>query len=463
MKSLLLSILISMVSTSLLAEDGFKIKSNARLFETQIFFPQKSEAQTNPPGWNLQDGFPTQLSNDKRYLNRNTNSFLALGATYKYKTESINVDLDMDIVKRSELGRELLYVGKNSYASVSIAGFWLGIGRRNFIFRKSPFSGYSDGGEGVFLESKIFEHLTTQIFLWDHYRGYSLLEKEYLSPRNLNGESKEIIQSQRRRHSFGLVYEKNIIISFGISYLEFGSWGKQTRELTQNVGKYGADGDSLVNGNFGIKHPIGGFYTQMECLWSKGVDRSPSKTSNTPGSIVIEGEALQLGVGYANDFIHSGISAHVNDSDERNHENQIIKLGYLGTGTHMGSTYFISQNLNMFPSGHFTESGLERNQTIVNGRLPASYGEIFFSINFYDLNFKVTSAILLPYKASGKSDGKISFKKEEYETFYISESSLDISFKRDNFDFGTALSYLTSASELGFKGTIISCYGSAKF
>jgi hypothetical protein len=440
-----------------------RVKTGARLLETQFIFDKTTTAISNPPGWNLRDGFPVDMPTDNRFMKRNTNSLLYAGVVYERKTEDLKVILDFDLVKRSESSRDMIYAGKNSYISLSLGQFWLGVGRRNFIFRESPFSGYSDGGDGLFIESDFQKKWKFQFFLWDHYRGYRLLEKEYLSPSLLSGQEIEAHSGQRRRHSFGLVYEDSFRFSFGISYFEMGTFGKQTKEVNSNVTKYGADGDAVILGNLGGKKNLGNFYTSLEFLWAKGVDKTANKATTTSGSFLIEGEAITLGAGYSDNFIRFGIATQIHDSEERNDKNQIVKLGYLNTGTHLGSTYYLSQYLQMYPSGHFTESGLERNQTLLRGRSQGSYGEIFFGVQFYEIFFKLSSALILPYRASGPSDGKISLKRENYENFYLSEYSLELAYKKDQNQIGILISHLESTSNLSIRGTMVSCYGNVVF
>jgi hypothetical protein len=76
---------------------------------------------------------------------------------------------------------------------------------------------------------------------------------------------------------------------------------------------------------------------------------------------------------------------------------------------------------------------------------------------------KLTYAILLPYKSSGYSDGKISVKKEYYENFYLSEISYELSYKTNTNQIGVLLSYLSAPSPIDIRGTMINCYGSIAF
>lgn len=439
------------------------VKSSARYFETQLIYPDKNNAEASPPGWNLYNDFPENTEVGKRYLNRNSNQMLSAGLAYAKTINQVEINLDFDLAKKNEPNRDRLYMGKNSYLSLNLNEIFVGVGRKQFSFRNSPFLGYTDGGEGLFLEKNFNQKWRFQLFLFDDYRGYRLLEKEYLTPESLSGKEELKIGGQRRRHSFGFSYQDVLKITFGVSYLEFGASGKYSKEMNQNVSLYGADGDSIVQGNLGFHFDKRGFYAKSEFLVSKGVDRTYNQRTTTSGSLLIEGEAVSFGFGYTGDYLNFGLSGFLSDREERDSQNRIIKLGYMNTGTHIGSTYFLSQYFRMFPSSHFSERGYERNQTLLYGSPQSMYGESFFSIQLYDILMKVTAAIIIPYQASGASDGKISLKKENYERFSLTEISYDLSYKTVESQLGLTLSYVTSPSYLNIRGTMIQMYGSVIF
>jgi hypothetical protein len=461
-----LSILLYIyLNSSLFAEDiGLRFKSSARFFETQLMVEEKSSEIKNPPGWNLQSGFETNPNQDVSFMNRNTNSYFGLGAIFNKETTSLRMNLDLDALKRNKhhYTKDMLYFGKDCFIATDFLGFWVGVGRRKFSFRESPFTGSFDGGDGVFIERDFLHKWKVQMFLWDHYTGYRLLEKEMIPTyREIDDPFRS--EGQRRRHSFGISYEDQHTLRLGISYLELGSFGKHTKEVESQVIKYGADGDALLSGNLTHKFIYRNFYSIAELLWAKGVDKTLNQSTTTKGSFVIEGEAISIGGGYNDGFLSFGTSIFLNDSDERNASNQIQKLGFVNSGTHIGSTFFLSQYLQIHPSAHVTEQGLERQNTILRGRSASSYGEIFFGIRVFEIQLKLLGALILPYKASGASDGKISVKKENYENFYIGEVALDLSYQLDHNQLGLHLSHLSSSHVIGLQGTMISCYGSVLF
>ncbi|TGL59708.1 hypothetical protein EHQ58_08155 [Leptospira ognonensis] len=461
---ILLFLLVCLKIERIYAESlPLSVKTSARYFETQLIFPDKNNAEASPPGWNLYNDFPEKNEVGKSYLNRNSNQLLSAGLKYVKSINQVDINLDFDMVKGSEVSRDRFYTGKNSFLSLHLNEILIGVGKKEFCFRNSPFVGYADGGEGLFLEKRMNQKWRFQLFLYDDYRGFRLLEKEYLSPELLSGKEELKSGGQRRRHSFGFSYQGILNFTFGVSYLEFGASGKNSKELNQNVSLYGADGDSVVQGNLGLNYENRGFYAKTEFLWSKGVDRSYNQRTATPGSFLIEGEAFSFGFGYTGGYFHFGLSAFFSDREARDSQNRIIKLGYMNTGTHIGSTYFLSQYFRIFPSSQFSERGYERNQTLLSGSPQSMYGESFFSIQLYDILMKFTAAIIIPYLGSGESDGKISLKKENYEKFSLTEFSYDLSFKTEESQIGLTLSYLTSPDTLNIRGTMLQIYGSVIF
>ncbi|BDA79275.1 hypothetical protein LPTSP3_g22050 [Leptospira kobayashii] len=445
-------------------KQGLSVSAGSRTTEVQILYERLRSGLVEPPGWFLQNGFPASNDLSGQYLNRNTEQVHFGGFGYSVSRERSEVHWNMLVAAKGNSSQPEIYLGKNSYIAGKLWGLLIGVGRKEHSFRSSPFIGYSDGGEGVFFEKIFSEHLKAQVFLWDYYQGYRLFEKEFLSPEIISNGKKERATGQRRRHSLGLTYGKKSSLSLGIQYLEQGSWGKQSREIEPDVKEKGGDGDSLVTGVIGGKFDWNEFYLLGEFLWAKGTDRTYSKSIQNQGSLPVEGEAVSFGVGWKNRLYGVRWSHFLNDSDRRSDTNKLYSLGFIGTGTHLGSTLFLSQVLQIYPGGFVTGNGLERNQTLLNGRTPAYYSELILSYNTDLFSFRMIGAYFLPYLAEGKSDGKISFKKERFEMFFLAESGLETSIHLEGvLELGVLVSYLWSSESLGLQGTMVSSFGRIQF
>ncbi|WP_167884442.1 LA_2168 family protein [Leptospira ilyithenensis] len=445
-------------------KQGLSVSTGSRTTEVQILYERLRPGFAESPGWYLQDGFPAANDLSGQYLNRNTEQVHFGGFGYSASWERLEIHWNMQLVTRGNSSRPDIYLGKNSYIAGKLWGLLLGVGRKEHSFRSSPFLGYSDGGDGLFFEKVFSENLKTQVFLWDYYQGYRILEKEFLSPGIISIGKADRSGGQRRRHSLGVVYGKKSSLSLGIQYLEQGSWGKQTREIESDVKEKGGDGDSVVTGVIGGKFDWNEFYLMGEFLWAKGTDRTYSKSIQNSGSLPIEGEAISLGGGWQNQLYGVRWSNYLNDSDKRSDTGKLSCLGFTGMGTHLGSTLFLSQVLQIYPGGFITGNGLERNQTLLNGRTPAYYSELILSYHTDLFYFRMIGAYFLPYLAQGKSEGKISFKKESFELFFLAESALETSLHLDGvLELGILLSYLWSAESLGLSGTMVSAFGRIHF
>jgi len=445
-------------------KQGLTVNAHSRAMEVQLLYGKLRPGFSEPPGWYLQDGFPVSNDESRQYLNRNTSLFQSGGFGYLASREKWEVNWNMQVATRGDASKPQIYLGKNSYLSVKLWGLLIGVGRKEHSFRSSPFFGYSDGGEGLFFEKVFSENLKAQVFLWDYYQGYRLLEKEFLSPAMITNEEKNPSNGQRRRHSLGIVYGNRSSISLGIQYLEQGSWGKQSREIQSEVKEKGGDGDSVVTGVIGGKFQWNEFYLLGELLWAKGVDRTYSRSVQHPGSLPIQGEAVSIGVGWENHLFNIRLSNYLNDSDQRSDSNQLQSLGFTGMGTHLGSSLFLSQVLQVYPGGFITENGLERNQTLLKGRTPAYYSELVLSYNWNHFSLRLLGAYFLPCVSQGKSDGKVSIKKENYELFFLAESGLEASLHlEEDLELGVLASYFWSSESLELRGTMLGAFGRIYF
>ncbi|GBF48760.1 hypothetical protein LPTSP4_02600 [Leptospira ryugenii] len=444
---------------SLFPESKHQVSFKPFYIQDSLRLEEKENRQT-PVHWSIDEGLDIQ--NGNRFLQKQSTGKIQLGYQYKNSSDWLRMDLSASFVSVSQTTAPILFLGKNAYSGIQILGFTIGIGRREFLFRQSPFIGYVDGGEGAFLESDQNSRFKIQLFLFDLYRSFPLFEKFIFAyPSDLL--TGELNVAQRRRHSIGIVYESPLKLSLGLSYIELGTLGKHTKEIRSYQTKYGADGDSFLHGNLGICWQRKGLYLQAEVLLSKGYDRANPQTTGNIGSFPIEGEAVQLGIGNQEGWIQVRQSIHLSDQDQRDESQKIQKLSYIGTGSHLGESPILSQTFRIFPSLQLTEDGLLRSQSISGGRFPASYSESEITFFIFDWKLRLLQSFLLPYRNLPGSDGKISLKKENYESFLFSESSLFFSFLREGGELGFLFSHLQTPKHIGLEADLLALYGMVQF
>lgn len=421
----------------------------------ELFLKETIAKETiHPPGWDLKI---TELGQDFQkvsYLNRISGESMFVGLRDKNRKEKFVWDLDIKLTSGKETGLKPFYLGKNHYIGYETSKFLIGVGRREHLFRPNSFQTSFDAGEGLFLEFLPEKNLTLQFFLWDHYSGALLLEKDRFHSllQNLNqnrkdlpeeSESNDNKRSHHRRHSFGLLYGDYFKLRMGIQYMELGTWGRHVKDSPKESKTSGADGDSLLNGNLGLGFDAEVFSIQFDFLWAKGNDRTSSKIASKPGSLPISGEAVQIGTElWLGDFMIRS-SQFLSDREERNEKNQIIREGYVSFGPHPAQTPYLSQIFRIFPSAAVTELGYEKNFSLREGRCFGYLNELVLQFTYHQFVAKVVGAYFLPYRLDHPTDGRISFQKRDFESFFIGEGVLEFSFKEDSsFELGIGASRL---------------------
>lgn len=438
----------------------------------ELFLKETNTRDTfHPPGWDLQMSGNGQDFQKIAYLNRVSGESMFVGLSDKNKKNNFVWDLDIKLTTGKETGLKPFYLGKNNYIGYETSKFLIGVGRREHLFRPKSFQTSFDGGEGLFIEFLPEKNLTLQFFLWDRYSGSLLFEKDKfrkvlqnptepnvsLSEETLVNESS---RNHHRRHAFGLLYGDYFKLRMGIQYIEFGTWGRYVKDSPRETKISGADGDSLLNGNFGLGYDADIFEVQMDLLWAKGNDRTNSKIASRPGSIPISGEAVQLGAELRlGDFLVRS-SHFLSDRDETNNKNQIIREGYVSFGSHPAQTPYISQIFGIFPSAAVTESGFERNFALQEGRCFGYLNELVIKFTYHQFVAKVVGAYFLPYKVDHPSDGRISFQKRDFENFFIGEGVMELSLNEDStFEIGIGVSKLFLPESLAIKSNFGYVFG----
>ncbi|MDF3819263.1 hypothetical protein P3G55_05100 [Leptospira sp. 96542] len=417
-----------------------------------------------PPGWSLDLGNRAGEFQEESYLFRRSGQMVALKFKDKNEYEKFNWELDAQLVLNRNDSTNSFYFGKNNYLMYKTPLSNIGVGKKEHLSKPKSFSTYSDGGEGIFVETNPSSELSIQLFLWDRYQGYPLFDKERFFSVLLRPEAPQYEKSHHRRHSFGIKYGNLHSVSFGLQYTEFGTWGKHTREREVDVKEVGADGDSIISSNISLFSDWEFLQLYFDILIVSGTDRTLGNYSKLGNSIPIRGEAFQLGLkGFYQNFT-SEWSHFVTDRSERTNENQIVKEGYMLSGTHPGQSYFISQILHIFPSVGLLNAGSEKNYVLYNGRFHSYFSELVLSYQYNDIFFKLVGAYLLPYRVSGVSDGRVSLKKENYESFFFGEVNFEFFVKgNSDFEIGLGVGQFFTPKAVGIEGNFGYFFGRVIF
>lgn len=427
------------------SDPSYALGIEVGIFGYELFLKETNSNEiVFPPGWDLQINKSGQDFQKVSYLNRISGKSMFVGLKDKNKKEKFVWDLDIKLTTGKETGLKPFYLGKNHYIGYEASQFLIGVGRREHLFRPNSFQTSFDCGEGLFVEFLPKPKWTLQFFLWDHYSGALLLEKDRFrsllqtptnqTPEGLLGESQpnDNKRSHHRRHSFGLLYGDYFKLRMGVQYIELGSWGRHVKDSPRETKVSGADGDSLLNGNLGFGFDADVFEIQFDFLWAKGNDRTNSKVASKPGSLPISGEAVQIGAELRLGGFLIRSSHFLSDREERNEKNQIIREGYVSFGSHPGQTPYLSQIFSIFPSAAVTDVGYEKNFALREGRCFGNLNELVLLFTYHQFVAKAVGSYFLPYRLNHPTDGRISFQKRDFESFFIGEGVLELSFKEDS-------------------------------
>ncbi len=400
--------------------------------------------QREIPGWFLSQGFEEMQSTS--YRNRESRPLIAASMHFDNSNEWNRSEGKLYIAKGQSDSPRLL-LDRNAYTAFPLFSYMLGVGRRENRFHTSPFQGYADGTDGLFLEKSSARGLL-QISLYDHYSGFQLFEKEIYRKATTTSEG------FRRRHGIGYTTLGDFRFSIGWQIILPGSFGRLSQENTQKKTEQGGDGDFIHSANLGLQKDWKSFRVFGQFFYTKGRDRIEGKT------LVIQGEAIQLGFEYQVKQYKLRWASHISDDDARKEGNQIEKVGHIGTGAHFGSTPFLSQILQVYPGSWFQSQGLERSPTWAKGRSYGVYSEVFFDTQFSVFHFQLFGGYYVPRKRTGDSEGRLSLKRENYEGLFLLETGFGLEWKEsDSYQIGFLISQLNSDQISNLQGSFASFYG----
>ena len=325
--------------------------------------------------------------------------------------------------------KDILYLGENCYLLLPVKKLQFVLGRK--LFSTSPYltENWKDGMEGFGIETQVSDQFRFHVYLVDFYRGYPLFEKYFLY-KNIADNAQN---GERFRHGLSLVYHKdNLYSKFQFTYLNLGNWGDATKDDLKSQPK--GDSDFIYHGMFQVSKRGKYFTSGFEFQFARGLDKAQSNSVRKEKSIPISGELIRLYFESYWKFFQTRVEAFIPDSDKRNWQGEILESGFVGSGSYPSNAFLLNQELNFYPSGWLTPSGLQKVDASYNVRRNSFWAHLLLSARLDDIFFILEGDHLTPRKATGASNGNISLKREDYEKSFLFELTGSIRYDKRNTD-----------------------------
>jgi hypothetical protein len=325
--------------------------------------------------------------------------------------------------------KDILYLGENCYLLLPVKKLQFVLGRK--LFSSSPYqtNNWKDGLEGFGIETQVTSQFRFHVYLVDFYRGYPLFEKFFFY-KNI---SDNVQNGERFRHGLSLVYHKDSLYSkFQFTYLNLGNWGNGTKDDLKSQPR--GDSDFIYNGIFSLSHKGKYFTSGFEFQFARGLDKTQSNTARKEKSIPVSGELIRLYFESYWKFFQTRMEFFIPDSDKKNWQGEVLESGFVGVGSYPGNAFLLNQELNYYPSGWVTPSGLQKVDSVYNGRRNSFWTHLLFSARLEDIFFILQGDHMTPRKVSGASTGNISLDKNDYEKSFLFELTGSIRYDRRNMD-----------------------------
>ncbi|PJZ69441.1 hypothetical protein CH373_15185 [Leptospira perolatii] len=350
-------------------------------------------------------------------------------------------------------GSVRIFPGKNSYISLLTKDVSLGIGRKSDPEAFPSFKSWSDGVEGLFIESRNFAGVKLRLDLLDLYRGFPLRETKWLQsaasflpdaartklsfPDFETGENnlRTVERDLSFRYRAGFHLEgRNVLNSIGslyylfqVRYISLGNWGRFSRDtLEARGGEKSGDNDYLTHWQFGSGWTGRIVFFGLDTMFSRGLDKTAAHPQRSEKSLAISGEAVRISAGTYGDWGSFRIHGFLSDPDKRASNGEILELGFVGMGNRPFSNPLLQQIWRVAPSAWIGEHGLEK--VTGSGLGPRPAGVIGAYLQFREQYWEVTlQANLLSFlKDSEGSSGSWSLSKRGISSDFIREASVQI-------------------------------------
>lgn len=364
---------------------------------------------------------------------------------------SYNVHLILNKRFNDKDYKDILYLGDNSYLLLPIKKIDFVFGRK--LFSSSPHfsSSWKDGMEGVGIETQLSKEFRFHAYLLDFYRGYPLFEKYFLF-KNIQ---EDVQNGERFRHGLSLVYQKDDLYGkLQFTYLNLGNWGNGTKDDIRSQPK--GDGDFIYTGIGSISNKNKYFLWGLELQFVRGLDKSQSNSVRKEKSIPISGELVRIYFESYLNFFRTKLEFFIPDSDKRNEQGEVLESGFVGFGTYPGNAFLLNQELNYYPSGWVTPSGLQKVDSVYMGRRNSFWTHLFFSVHLDDFFLSIQGDHLTPRSNLAFSDGNISFDKKDYSKSFLFELTGAVLYDRrpiDGYFVQLSFSKLYTSKDILLDGT----------
>ncbi len=379
--------------------------------------------------------------------------------TGKYSSigEKAGADINIELIKRksNESTRDFFYLKDNAYIAFFLPAFQLNIGRKIFSQDKRILQGHKDGIEGISIEKQFGAFFKASFHIYDHYRGFPLLEKNLILTQSGQGSE----DGKRSRHGLSFEFERNGLFStVRFLYLNMGSWGNFSNDEKKNNLKGIGDGDFVYNSEFQIGKKWESFILQASVIFSRGIDKATTNPVRQEKSIPISGELFLLNALWKGEITSLRFEAFLPDSDKTNPQGEILETGFLGMGTNPVNSVLISQALNFYPSQWVTPFGMEKADSFALGRKNSLYLRSDFSVSFLESVISFEAEKIFPRSDRKNDTGNISLQKRDYSKESLTALTLAVqSDKREESFFFLKLSCskLFSPKETGLSSTFV--------
>ncbi|MBK8399033.1 MAG: hypothetical protein IPL26_27815 [Leptospiraceae bacterium] len=357
--------------------------------------------------------------------------------------------------------KDILYLGENCYLSLPIQKFNIVFGRKRFDFDSNIKSNWRDGLEGVGIDTQISNEFRFSAYLVDFYRGYPLFENFFL----FKNKDENIQNGERFRHGLSLTYRKADLFSrIQFTYLNLGNWGNGTKDdfRSQPIG----DRDFIYTGSWNISNKSRYFIVGLEIQIVRGLDKTQSNSNRKEKSLPISGELVRLYFESYFKFFQTKFEIFLPDSDKQNLQGEVLESGYIGFGSYPGKAFLLNQELNFYPSGWVTPSGLEKMDSFYSGRRNSFWSNLLFSAKLDDIHLILEGDYLIPRRNDGAATGSISFERRDYTKSFLFELTSSIFYDKrnsDGFFIRFNLSKLYTSKDILLDGTSVFLQGGVIF